>query len=384
MTENKPHKSGASKKSFVHTTRLTAEAETSPTIIHRERGKKGVRYYEGVTYAPDGTVIFGDEVEQGKIKITRASTELSGAYLYLFNFLDYVCTHAPDLVKLDDETSVYHYSVNAPWEKFLEITLGNEYANQKKLLQDELYRLIHEARPKIIPFGDGTSIYGQPFIVTLQSRARDELSKIELTRLDNIGQESSIGFIQIFFSKPLFRDVLTGTDTGRFLNMPKQFAAMIIDKAHQLDQAQKNRPDVQEFLYGQPLLFPPDISGAHNIATYMRLYYYICLHDNNKGDYITLSLPDLVSHVCPKYAQVINDKLYIYNKKAVEEILTSGISIFSSLNMTAANFAITGMEGHDADLSIRILIKRRHKSKLPEKAKDDLSLVKITFKKEPV
>jgi hypothetical protein len=159
---------------------------------------------------------------------------------------------------------------------------------------------------------------------------------------------------------------------------------MIIDKAHQLDQAQKNRPDVQDFLYGQPLLFPPDISGAHNIATYMRLYYYICLHDNNKGDYINLSLPDLVSHVCPKYAQVINDKLYIYNKKAVEEILTSGISIFSSLNMTAANFAITGMEGHDADLSIRILVKRRYKSKLPEKAKDDLSLVKITLKEEPV
>jgi hypothetical protein len=365
------------KKSFVHTSRIAAEAKTTTAIIHKEREKRGVKYYEGVNFDADGSPILGDEIKQKKIQINRATSELSGAYGYLFNFVDYVCTHAPDLI--EETEQLYHYVITCPWEKFLEITIGEEYKDQKKDLEEELYRLMHEAKPKLIPYKDGSTLYGQPFIVTLKSKTKKELSETALIKLKNIGKETTIGEIQVLFMKPLFVDVIK--KQGNFINMPKNFYAMLVDKTRQITVRQMLDPDFRAFLFPDDYgpLFPSNTPN-HQVAAYMRLYYYICLHDNQKGSYITLSLPDMVSHVIPRYANIVGGKLYIHDKKAVEDFLSIGLSIFASLE-TSANFIVTGVEGKDDELSIKILVKRRYKPN-EKPNKDTLNMIRVKLKVE--
>jgi len=111
-------------KKHSHNSRILAEAISSTTITHRAREKSGVRYYEGAFFAPDGQPCLGDEIERANVIISRVTTELSGAYPYIFNFVNYICTHGKELVK-QIETENYYYMVTVPWEAFLNITLGN-------------------------------------------------------------------------------------------------------------------------------------------------------------------------------------------------------------------------------------------------------------------
>lgn len=53
-----------------HASKAAGKAIISTTVIHKNREKKGVRYYEGVSYDFDGNPHMGTEIEQNKVKIT--------------------------------------------------------------------------------------------------------------------------------------------------------------------------------------------------------------------------------------------------------------------------------------------------------------------------
>jgi hypothetical protein len=344
-------------KKFTHKTRAVATAETTPAMAHRIRAKSGIRYYDGITYDMGGNPHMGTEIEQNKVKISRTTTELSGAFPYVFNFIEYMCTHYPEFIDLED-TQSYFYMITAPWDKFIEITLG-QYTDQKKLLYDELYRLIHENRPKIVPYDDNTSIFSQPVRIALRSVERAKLSENVLAKLDNIHQEP-IGEIQIEFMKPLFRD--TVAKQGRFINMPRTFYAKLVDAArkHNMTSKLQDDDDNQSII---PLSEGKE-SQYHYVSTYMRLWNYLNLHDNGRGNYITVSLTDMLLHIAPQYIQIRNDKVYLDDKKAALNLIATGIAVLQELKSVGTDFSVINTEPDEQDGAIKINIKRNYIKKV--------------------
>jgi hypothetical protein len=340
-------------KKFTHKTRAVATAETTPAMAHRMRAKSGIRYYDGITYDAGGNPQMGTEIEQNKVKISRATTELSGAFPYVFNFIEYMCTHYPEFVDLEN-TQSYFYMITAPWDKFIEITLG-QYTDQKKLLYDELYRLIHENRPKIVPYDDNTSIFSQPVRIALRSVERAKLSESVLAKLDNINQEP-IGEIQIEFMKPLFRD--TVAKKGRFINMPRTFYAKLVDAARKHSMT----PKLQNDDGNQSIIPSPEDNKSeyHYVSTYMRLWNYLNLHDNGRGDYITVSLTDMLLHVAPQYIKYYKEKVYVDNKESALNLVATGIAILKKLQSVRIDFSIINTELDEKEGTIKINIKRNY------------------------
>lgn len=108
-------------KTITHQPKKAAEALTSPLNVHKKREENGVKYYEGVSYDPDGNPVMGDIVEQSKVQLRRAICDFAGAYPYLFDVIAYICTHikAKEIVK-DLDPNGFYYSITMTWEKFVD------------------------------------------------------------------------------------------------------------------------------------------------------------------------------------------------------------------------------------------------------------------------
>ena len=77
---------------------------------------------------------------QNKIeRLTNESFNLNGAYPYLIDLVNYLCTHHRDIIERQNNVSETHYRVRIPKETFNEIIL-EEYKDQKdwqSVLKDE-------------------------------------------------------------------------------------------------------------------------------------------------------------------------------------------------------------------------------------------------------
>jgi len=376
-------------KNVNHSSRAAAEAVISTTVIHKNREKRGVRYYEGVWYDPDGSPHMGTEIEQNKVRINRATTELSGAFPYIFDFVNYICTHAKELVQLGD-TESYYYMVTVPWEFFLDITLGN-FTEQRQSLITEIWLLMTKQQIKVIPYDDDTSIYSHPLRIAMRSKSRKELEAADLNRYNNLNIDP-IGEIQIEFMKPLFKDVIDGT---RFISAPKAFHALLVKTAREIigilnsplfNQAIANNRNAQSLIqaFGGNIPFCVEPMGSadkklldkitentptkkeadsQHIIAYARFWHYLTLHYNGKGDYITVSLPDMFSCIEAQFVQEKNGVLYIRDYKAVSRFLQVALGIFSQLQTPETDFLIEGIEPTKNKNEMKIIIKRQYPRK---------------------
>jgi hypothetical protein len=260
-------------KSYIHTPKEIVKMELTPQRKHRERAKNGIRYFDET----------GKLLKAGQIAISKATSELGGIYPYVFNFLSYVCTHAPELVKLGDSESFY-YMVSAPMEKFLEITLG-KYTKQTHRLKKELDRLIHkrEMQPKLIPFDDPTTgeqqtIYGPPIWVIIGAKKEAQAGHKNINESEN-------GIIQIFFLKPLFQNAVL--HTGQYINEPKSFFAMIYDAVEKYSEEQQE--DISSFETGASVY----------ALMIMKIWHYLTTHDNGIGKIKTFNLTSMLLDIEP-------------------------------------------------------------------------------------
>jgi len=370
-------------KNYSHNSKILAEAIASTTITHRAREKNGVRYYEGAFFAPDGRPCMGTEIERANVIISRITTELSGAYPYIFNFVNYICTHGKELVKLGDSES-YYYMVTVPWEAFLNITLG-DFTDQRQFLITELGQLMAKQQLKVIPYDDDTSIYSHPVRIALRTKSKKDMIAAEINRYKNLNVDP-IGEIQIEFMKPLFKDVIDGT---RYVNEPKAFHALLVKTAREVigalnsplfAQAMAEKYMTQQItqVIGDThknihVNISPELAqamidnnptkkeaDAQHIIAYARFWNYLTLHDNGRGDYITVSLPDMFSRIGAQYVQEKNGILYIRDRNAASRFLQVAVGIFSQLQTPETNFLIENVERTEDENEIRVIIKRQY------------------------
>lgn len=331
-----------------HEPNAAGTAMTSPAIIHRERSQQGVKYYKGVYYDENHNPVMGDEVEDYKVKIDRATCELAGAYPYLFNVISYMCTHAKEVV-IDLDPNGFYYSVSMTWEKFLDTALG-DFIEQKHYLQKELMKLKEGAQAKIIPFNEHGSVYGQPVIVALFAGDGESLKPQAKTGLKNIGKKP-VGTIQILFLKSLFRDSLNDT---RYFNEPKAFYALLHHMAREIKTSKKIIANTDAEIEAEA---PEEISLDTYVSAYNRVWNYIMLHDTHKEkDAITLDVIDMLSHTAPQYVQEKRNKVSIKKQTEAIEFLSDALTVFMNTEKYG-NLNFTPLQWEFDKTKKRIVIK---------------------------
>jgi hypothetical protein len=226
-------------------------------------------------------------------EINRKTTELAGAYPYIFSIVSWVCENHPQLVKQD--TTNFYYQIGnetdpMPWNRFLNYGIG-KYKDQKHLFLVELKKFIKENRPYWLPAMDGGAVLMPPFRITLKTKDLREISIAEMGRIKNTEVADSIicGVI-IECYKPFFAGHFNGHEDG-FIKQPAAWYAKIRQGAIGTIENKAQFSGMVE-------------AGMENDMTalnVMRIWEYLALHDNGKGETKTVDAVDLLNHVAPSY-----------------------------------------------------------------------------------
>jgi hypothetical protein len=182
-------------------------------------------------------------VEPYSVKISRATSELSGAFPFLFNGISYVLTN--ESIKQAFYTEIdkgYYDTIVLPLDVFLNITL-DDTKGIRPFLMSELAKLEKNRPVKCVPFDEKTSVYGQPIVLTIGREKAGVIEHIDRNRLDE-----KLTKVQILFMKCFFRD------TYGHIQEPKAVYAKLI--AANLERIRREKLALElkrEILTGNPL-----------------------------------------------------------------------------------------------------------------------------------
>jgi len=236
--------------------------------------------------------------EWQKAEIKRKTTELAGAFPYLFNITSYICENYPNLVKR--ETDNFYYQIGTetdpiPWEMFLNFGIG-EYKNQKHQFLVELKRIVAENKPYFLPTGGNNLTLAQPFRIVLIT---SDMQKLDALKMKYLKNEELVNYVFsgviIECYKPLFAGHFNDYKDG-FIKQPSAWYAKI-------------RNDVTTSMIESKANFFGIIdSGAETESTMtalnvMKIWEYLAIHDNGQGKTKNVDVVDLLSHVAPSYLQ---------------------------------------------------------------------------------
>jgi hypothetical protein len=236
-----------------------------------------------------------DIAELRKTEISRKTTELAGAFPYLFSIVSRVCEDLPHLVKKD--TTNFYYQIGTesdpiPWDMFLHYGIG-KHKDQKHLFLVELRRLIAENRPYWLPSGTGSAVLTTPFRIVLKTKDLREISIAEMERIKNTEVADNIihGVILECF-KPLFAGHFNGYQDG-FVRQPTAWYAKIRNGVNGIIEADTHFTGIIEAKTENDMT-------ALNV---MKIWEYLALHDNGKGELKHVDIIDMLSHIAPSYLQ---------------------------------------------------------------------------------
>ena len=231
--------------------------------------------------------------EWQKTEIKRRTTELAGAFPYLFSIASYVCENFPRLVKKDTDNFYYQIGTETdpiPWKMFLDFGIG-KYREQKHLFLVELKRIVSENKPFFLPTGGNNLTLAQPFRIVLIT---SDMQKLDALKMKSLKNDELVNYV---FSgvimecyKPLFAGHFNGYQDG-FIKQPAAWYAKIRNGVNGMIQANARFEGIVE-------------AGAENDMTalnVMKVWEYLALHDNGKGETKTVDVVDLLSHVAPSY-----------------------------------------------------------------------------------
>jgi hypothetical protein len=232
--------------------------------------------------------------ELEKAEISRKTTELAGAFPYVFGIASRICEDFPHLIK---EHELYYQigTETAPitWELFQHYGI-EKYKDQKHLFFVELKKLIQENRPYWIPTGNGRIAFVTPFRITLIAEKR-KIGREELKQLKNTALIDYVfsGVIMECY-KPLFEGHFNGYKDG-FIKQPSAWYAKI---RHGVNGMIENSMEFSGIVAAGT-----ETENDMTALNVMKIWEYLVLHDNGRGRAKTVNVVDLLSHVAPRYIQ---------------------------------------------------------------------------------
>jgi hypothetical protein len=317
---------------------------------------------------------YGEVIEKGNIKINRSHEFSCAGSEYTCSFLEYVCTHEKGYIDTGDEN---YYKINIEWDLFKKFALGG-LTKQTERLTKEIYRLMTNQRPVLIPRRGGGYKLMQPFNIVIETADKTQIADGTRKKLENIGHEK-IGNMTIYFSKDLFQEFVEGGN--QWFQMPTALYAKLYDQAKvdekcsqltdgELDKLSKEyNLSAEQYLQAKAnLLQIREIDRSTSSKTrrddfqfifgYEKLVYYLCLHNNlnrHTNDYIDVDKIELVRSVCPQYLTLSKKKEYVREKEAVR-FLDAALNILSKIS----GFDFTILSTNFINNKIRFHIKRNY------------------------
>jgi len=250
-------------------------------------------------------------------RLQQESFNLNGAYPYLIDLINYICTHHKDRIERKDNEAETHYRVRLLKRDFDEIVLG-EYKDQRDYLRKEIYRLIkgldennNYIKNKVLPFSLTEGILTRPIKIEIVFHDDKKIPAYQMSLKDITG-DSVKGYI-IEFYKPLWREVVKSENGADWFPFPVRFQAKMVD------YIKKHKNDHEFKKYG----------NFGNASNYRKLYLYLNLHDNSNSARIKYDGIDLTKHCLPSNIKIKKDgTVSIHTWWTTHQFMQKGLKLF--------------------------------------------------------
>jgi hypothetical protein len=220
--------------------------------------------------------------------VDKIKCNLAGALPYLFERTAYFCTHDTNYIDMTDPD---YGRITVTWDYFC------KGIKRKSKMQQELARLFglsknndnteNDLSYKCIDLGNHY-VFVQPFVITMHTKDKEELSRQALAQSQNIDQ-APIDTITIRFFKPLFENYIK--NKNNYLNLPTGWYDII-----------------QDFI---------EENNLHtNPAGVLKTWQYLNLHDNSIGRQKLVNIYDMFLHVDPQAIRIRGNKIELRDNKA--------------------------------------------------------------------
>jgi hypothetical protein len=212
--------------------------------------------------------------------MSKSAFNMSNAYLECFFFTSYICTHAVNAVKTDDNPNEpYHTIYDLPASKFFNIVGADSY-EEKNILLTELRKI--NGKCKVIDLG---SRYGYlpPFEVHFFSKDKKELNAQELSHLANTNN-FPIATINMRFLKVLYDRFLQCRNS--YINYPLRWPKI-----------------VREYCKGRTLQTTPE--------TVMKAYVYLNVFDNSPRERRNINVYEMIYYAAPGAINIKDGRWYL-------------------------------------------------------------------------
>jgi len=212
------------------------------------------------------------------VKITKAIP-------HLIDLINYYCTFEKG--KIGIEGNYYFFNISMQDAK--------EYAldgvDRESYFRHELNKLYEKRLQFLLPFTDTLHLIDAIRINPIFKKSKDMIDKY---RQGKLLKNKAIGFT-VEFSKLLWGDIYNKRGGGGWFYTPVAFTAKLWDLCKLNGRSQNDYLRIRLF------------------------YLFIMLHNNNRGDYITISNPKELIRTCYKHLE--KQKGYWQVKKAVDDDL---------------------------------------------------------------
>ena len=239
-----------------------------------------------------------EEVDQATALINGKTTELKGIFPNLFSAASYLFENMPEKIIKGEKGSLYYQLGTKddpiPADVFLKLGIGN-FKDQKNFFMKELYKLWEERRYYWLPTGNDGDMIFMPPIQVFPVTTSVITDPAELKRLSQIGADRIIkGFVMECY-KPLFDGHLNGYKDG-FIKQPKTWPAKIKNGVKNLVESKAKFFDIEKATDEEK-----ETQRDMTTMNILKIWEFLALHDNGKGEIKDVDVIDLLSHVTPSF-----------------------------------------------------------------------------------
>jgi len=231
-----------------------------------------------------------DVLIDGKpVEGTRAMTPTS-AELYLFDFVNYACTHHRETIKPSEDDPIYSVIPNVPWGVFCAIVLAGT-TGQKDIMQQEITRFAANTPGRVINLKD-RPVKTALFFVSIHAK-KGKLKARELQRLGALNAYP-IETVDIRFVRDLFESVLD--KKNNYSNLPTGWHSKI--RKHITNAKAETGIEGSDIeIYA---------------GTYEKIWAYLNSHDNGKGNEKMINVWDMLLNTTGMtYIRISKDRFYL-------------------------------------------------------------------------
>lgn len=246
---------------------------------------------------------------------------LNGAYPYVIDFINYMCTFYKDdkYIRRKYDNLETHYLIHTSKNSFFNASLG-DFQDQRKSVEIEIYRTLNRIdrdgypiKPKIYPLDTQYSIHTDAIRLSIINK--DTNKRIE--NLKNINGE--IYCYSIEFLKPIWNCLFGASGTEGYIRIPSQLQAKIV---HTIKKYKDEERFKKYGNFGKPI-------------NYRQLFLYLCLHDNGKSSEIEYDFKDIIKKCFRQNTQFKNETLFLKDRSKAYNFIKKGLELFNQMGKDA-------------------------------------------------